>query len=248
MKSYEGIRVLVTGGASGIGAAVTSHLREQGADVVVLDRVQGDAAAAWFVPCDLADPERVPVAVNEAATILGGIDVLINNAGIGAIGNVAEATEDEWSLLWSVNVVAIARVTKAALPFLTDSANAAIVNTASVVASVGVSKRAVYAATKGAVVSLTYAMAADFADLGIRVNAVSPGTADTPWVDRLLDAASDPVAERSALESRQPNGRLVSAEEVALAIAYLAHPSAASTNGTVVVVDGGMERLRLPPR
>jgi NAD(P)-dependent dehydrogenase (short-subunit alcohol dehydrogenase family) len=247
MKSFEGVRVVVTGGASGIGAAVTSHLRDQGADVVVLDRAPGDADLARFVLADLSITEQVTVAIDEAARMMGGIDVLINNAGIGAIGDVTEATEEEWANLWSVNVVGLARTTTAALPYLKASSNGAIVNTASIVATIGVPKRAVYAATKGAVVSLTYAMAADFAQFGIRVNAVAPGTADTPWVGRLLDAAVDPQAERSALEARQPSGRLVRADEVALAIAYLAHPSSASTNGTVLFVDGGMERLRIPP-
>jgi NAD(P)-dependent dehydrogenase (short-subunit alcohol dehydrogenase family) len=248
MKSFEEIRVVVTGGASGIGAAVTSHLREQGADVVVLDRAPRDADPTRFVLADVSVADQVPVAINEAARMMGGIDVLVNNAGIGAIGDVTEATENEWTNLWSVNVVGLARTTKAALPYLKASSNAAIVNTASIVAAIGVPKRAVYAATKGAVVSLTYAMAADFAEFGIRVNAVAPGTADTPWVGRLLDAASNPRAERSALEARQPSGRLIRADEVALAIAYLAHPSSTSTNGTVLFVDGGMERLRIPPK
>jgi NAD(P)-dependent dehydrogenase (short-subunit alcohol dehydrogenase family) len=246
MTLFEGVRAVVTGGASGIGAAVTSHLRSQGGDVVVLDRAPGDADPAHFVLADLSIAEQVTVAIDEAARIMGGIDVLINNAGIGATGDVTEATEDEWTTLWSVNVVGLARTTKAALPYLKASSHAAIVNTASIVAAIGVPKRAVYAATKGAVVSLTYAMAADFAEFGIRVNAVAPGTADTPWVGRLLDAANDPEAERSALEARQPSGRLVRADEVAFAIAYLAHPSSASTNGTVLFVDGGMERLRIP--
>jgi 2-keto-3-deoxy-L-fuconate dehydrogenase len=94
--------------------------------------------------------------------------------------------------------------------------------------------------------SLTLAMAADFVKQGIRVNCVNPGTADTPWVARLLAAASDPVAERKALEARQPMGRLVSADEVANAILYLASPQQSSTTGTVLAVDGGMDGLRLP--
>jgi 2-keto-3-deoxy-L-fuconate dehydrogenase len=248
MKTFEAVRVVVTGGASGIGAAVTTHLRNLGADVTVLDRAPGDADPTRLVIADISKAEQVAAAIDEAARLMGGIDVLINNAGIGAIGDVAEATEDEWANLWSVNVVGLARSTKAALPYLKQSANAAIVNTASIVATIGVPKRAVYAATKGAVVSLTYAMAADFAPFGIRVNAVAPGTADTPWVGRLLDAAADPKSERSALEARQPSGRLVSADEVAHAIAYLAHPSSGSTNGTVLFVDGGMERLRIPAK
>jgi NAD(P)-dependent dehydrogenase (short-subunit alcohol dehydrogenase family) len=102
-------------------------------------------------------------------------------------------------------------------------------------------------ATKGAVYSLTLAMAADHVREGIRVNCVNPGTVDTPWVGRLLDAAPDPTAERAALEARQPTGRLVTAAEVAGAIAYLAGPLSGSTTGTALAVDGGMQGLRLRP-
>jgi 2-keto-3-deoxy-L-fuconate dehydrogenase len=140
-------------------------------------------------------------------------------------------------------VVGMARVARAALPYLRESGNAAIVNTSSVAATAGLPQRALYSATKGAVLSLTLAMAADHVREGIRVNAVAPGTADTPWVGRLLDAAADPAAERAALEARQPMGRLISAEEVAEAIVYLA--TATGTTGTILPVDGGMQGLRL---
>jgi 2-keto-3-deoxy-L-fuconate dehydrogenase len=113
---------------------------------------------------------------------------------------------------------------------------------------VGLPQRALYSASKGAVAALTMAMAADHVHDGIRVNAVVPGTADTPWVGRLLDAADDPAAARAALVARQPLGRLVSAGEVAHAIAYLASPVSASTTGTLLPVDGGVIGVRVPPR
>jgi NAD(P)-dependent dehydrogenase (short-subunit alcohol dehydrogenase family) len=147
-----------------------------------------------------------------------------------------------------VNVIGSARVSRAAWPHLVASDRAAIVNTASIAASAGLPQRAVYSASKGAVLALTRAMAADGIADGIRVNAVSPGTADTPWIGRLLSAAADPDAERRALAARQPHGRLVAATEIADAVLYLASPRSGSTTGTDLAVDGGMSGLRLRPR
>ena len=233
-------RAIVTGGASGIGAAVVSQLRERGFDVVVLDRDPSDG-----VVVDVTDAAGVDAAVQEAAERLGGIDVVINNAGVGAAGTVADNSDEEWHRVFDINVVGMVRVSRAALPFLRESESAAIVNTCSVAATAGLPQRALYSATKGAVLSLTLAMAADHVREGIRVNCVAPGTADTPWIGRLLDAAADPDAERAALNARQPMGRLVTAEEVAQSIVYLATSTA--TTGTVLHVDGGMQGLRLRP-
>jgi NAD(P)-dependent dehydrogenase (short-subunit alcohol dehydrogenase family) len=158
---------------------------------------------------------------------------------------VARNDDAEWARVLDVNVTGMARVTRAALPHLRRSAHPAVVTMCSAVAFVGVRQRALYSASKGAVLGLTLAMAADFAAEGIRVNAVAPGTADTPWVARLLDAADDPEAAAAALRARQPLGRLVTAEEVALAVASLASPLAGSTTGAVLRVDGGMTSVRL---
>lgn len=231
-------RAIVTGGASGIGAAVVALLRSRGAQVVVLDRDPSDG-----IVVDVTDAAAVDAAVREAASRLGGIDVVVNNAGVGAQGTVADNDDEEWHRVYDINVVGMVRVSRAALPFLRESSDAAIVNTCSVAATAGLPQRALYSATKGAVLSLTLAMAADHVGEGIRVNCVAPGTADTPWIGRLLDAAEDPEAERAALNARQPMGRLVSAEEVAEAIVYLATSTA--TTGTVLHVDGGMQGLRL---
>ena len=141
----------------------------------------------------------------------------------------------------------LVRVTRACLPALRRSSSASIVNTCSVAATVGLPERALYSASKGAVAALTLAMAADHLHEGIRVNCVAPGTADTPWIGRLLDSSEDPQAERAALEARQPHGRLVTAEEVAAAIGYLAGSNAGSTTGTMLTVDGGLTTLKLRP-
>ncbi|MGY1775889.1 SDR family NAD(P)-dependent oxidoreductase [Geodermatophilus sp. SYSU D00804] len=246
MAEFDGLVAVVTGGGSGIGAATARLLQERGARVAVLDRATDAAPGGVLaVPCDVTDPAAVDAAVATVAEQLGGLDVLVNNAGIGATGHVGENDDAEWARVLDVNVTGIARVTRAALPHLRRSQHAAVVNTCSAVAFLGVRQRALYSASKGAVLALTLAMAADHVQEGIRVNAVAPGTADTPWVGRLLDAAEDPAAAAEALRARQPLGRLVTAEEVAHAIASLASPLAASTTGTVLRVDGGMTSLRV---
>ncbi|WP_125776617.1 SDR family NAD(P)-dependent oxidoreductase [Antribacter gilvus] len=246
--SLDGLAALVTGGASGLGAAVAQRLREAGAHVGVLD-LDPDAADPAFErrAADVSDRASVVAAVEGIAETFGRLDIVVNNAGIGAVGDVAANDDDEWARVLSVNVTGIARVAAAALPWLRRSPAAAVCNTSSIAATVGLPQRALYSASKGAVLSLTRAMAADHLREGIRVNAVNPGTADTPWVQRLLAQADDPGAERAALEARQPHGRLVSAREVAEAVLYLVGPQSGSTTGTYIEVDGGMAALRLRP-
>jgi NAD(P)-dependent dehydrogenase (short-subunit alcohol dehydrogenase family) len=242
-NDFDGLVAVITGGASGIGAAIADRLAAEGATIAVFDVAPSPAHPSFTV--DVSDDASVRAAIDAVAERFGGIDVVINNAGIGAQGTVEAATDEEWLRVLDVNVVGTARVTRAALPHLRRSAHAAVVNTCSAAATAGLPERAVYSASKGAILSLTRAMAADHLREGIRVNCVNPGTADTPWVGRLLDAAADPAAERAALEARQPHGRLVSPEEVADAVAYLAGPRAASTTGVALAVDGGMQHLRL---
>jgi 2-keto-3-deoxy-L-fuconate dehydrogenase len=247
-QEFDGLRAVITGGASGIGAATARLLLERGAAVAVLDLKPDDGPAGTIgVHCDVADTESVDAAIASAIDALGGIDILVNNAGVGAQGDISANPDAEWRRVLEINVLGITRVTRAALPSLRASAHAAIVNTSSIAATAGLPQRALYSASKGAVHALTLAMAADHLREGIRVNAVAPGTADTPWVGRLLDTAGDPAAERAALEARQPHGRLVTAEEIASAIAYLASPANGSTAGAILHVDGGMDSLRLRP-
>lgn len=246
MNDFDGLVAVVTGGASGIGAATARLLADRGARVAVLDLRTDDVPSDLLaVPCDVSDDESVRAAVATVVAHLAGIDVVIGNAGIGAVGDVTANDDDEWHRVLDVNVVGLVRLARATLPYLRESKAPAVVHTCSVVAHVGVKQRALYSATKGAVEALTLAMAADHVGEGIRVNAVSPGTADTPWVGRLLEAADDPDAAAAALRARQPMGRLVTADEVANAIAYLASPLSASTTGTVLSVDGGMRTLRV---
>ncbi|MET7847856.1 SDR family NAD(P)-dependent oxidoreductase [Streptomyces avermitilis] len=248
MTDFEGLKALVTGGASGIGRATAELLAARGAQVAVLDLDPSGVDKPLFGHrADVTDDSSVREAVAAAVTDLGGLDVLINNAGVGAQGTVEDNDDEQWHRVLDVNVLGIVRTTRAALPLLRSSAHAAIVNTCSIAATAGLPQRALYSASKGAVLALTLAMAADHVREGIRVNCVNPGTVDTPWVGRLLDAAPDPAAERAALEARQPTGRLVTAAEVAGAIAYLAGPLSGATTGTALAVDGGMQGLRLRP-
>jgi 2-keto-3-deoxy-L-fuconate dehydrogenase len=256
VSAFDGLRALVTGGASGIGLTTARLLAAQGARVAVLDRdplpdsesAAGPGIRLHGVQVDVSDDTAVQKAVAAAIEHLGQLDVLVNNAGIGAQGGVEDNPDDEWHRVLDVNVVGMVRVTRAALPALRKSSAAAIVNTSSIAATAGLPQRVLYSASKGAVSAMTRAMAADLLPDGIRVNAVNPGTADTPWIGRLLAKADDPEAERAALEARQPHGRLVSPQEIAAAIAYLASPAAGSVTGVAVAVDGGMEFLRLRPR
>jgi NAD(P)-dependent dehydrogenase (short-subunit alcohol dehydrogenase family) len=246
LSGLSGLKAVVTGGASGIGLATSRMLAEHGATVAVLDLDPSGAPEPLIaIRADLGDDASVRTAVAEAAERLGGLDILVNNAAIGAIGTVEDNPDEEWHRVLDVNVLGTVRTTRATLPYLRRSSHAAVVNTCSIGATAGLPQRALYCAGKGAVLSLTLAMAADHVREGIRVNCVNPGTADTPWVGRLLDAADDPAAERAALNARQPLGRLVTADEVAAAIVYLASPAAASVTGTALAVDGGMQGLRL---
>ncbi|HEX8132130.1 MAG TPA: SDR family oxidoreductase [Actinomycetes bacterium] len=246
---FQGLVAAVTGGGSGIGLATARLLADRGARVAVLDLDPAAADGEDLLPlvADVTDEGSVTAAVGAAVDRLDGLDVLVNNAGIGAVGTVEDNPYEEWRRVLDTNLLGAVRTSRAALPHLRRSASAAIVNTCSIAATAGLPNRALYSATKGALLSLTLAMAADHVREGIRVNCVAPGTVDTPWVRRLLQQAPDAQAELQALRARQPTGRLVSAEEVAAAIAYLASPLAAATVGSVLAVDGGMQGLRLRP-
>jgi 2-keto-3-deoxy-L-fuconate dehydrogenase len=245
--TYSGARVIVTGGASGIGLATARWFAERGAEVAVLDRDETSIEGIANYVVDVTDDDAVRKVVDLAIGNLEGLDTLVNNAGIGAQGTVEDNDDEEWKRVLDINLMGLVRVTRACLPALRQSANASIVNTCSVAVTVGLPERALYSASKGAVASLTLAMAADHLHEGIRVNCVSPGTTDTPWIARLLDRSKDPQGERAALSARQPHGRLVTGEEIAAAIGYLAGRNSGSTTGTTLVVDGGLTALRVRP-
>jgi NAD(P)-dependent dehydrogenase (short-subunit alcohol dehydrogenase family) len=245
VKDLTDLVALVTGGAAGIGLATATLMNTRGATVACLDLDPPTAQEPLVgLHCDVTDDDSVRTAVAEVVSRFGRLDIVVNNAGIGAVGTVATNPDDEWRHVFDVNVLGIARVSRAALPHLRRSPEAAIVNLCSIAATTGLPDRALYAASKGAVLALTLAMAADHIRDGIRVNCVNPGSVDTSWVDRLVAQAADPAETRRRLEERQPIGRLVSPREVAHSIAYLASPLSASTTGAALAVDGGSHSLR----
>jgi len=246
-KEFEGLTAIITGAGSGIGLEVAKGLTAKGAKVFGFDINQGEMSSyAIYIKCDIGDALSVTEAFNEFAKSSKSLDLLINNAGIGSLTTVEKETDEVWQKVLNVNVVGTARVSRLAIPLLRQSKHAAIVNTASVAAIDGIPNRAAYSASKGAILALTLAMATDHLPDGIRVNAVNPGTTDTPWVKRLLDQADDAKVAKIALEARQPMGRLVSPSEIANAIIFLASPVQASITGTSLNIDGGLHSLRIP--
>lgn len=227
--------IVVTGARGGIGTAITDAFTALGDTVIGLDLLDG---------FDVTDPQACADAAARVQAEHGALDVLCNNAGISAVGDVVTSTPDEWERVFAVNVFGAANMSRAFLPAMRTAGRGAIVNTCSVVASVGLVERAVYGASKGAVLALTKAMAVDEIDHGIRVNCVSPGTVWSPWVERLVETTPDPAAAEETLRRRQPLGRMVSCEEVAAAVVYLAAPTTFTT-GADFLLDGGITGVRV---
>lgn len=227
--------VVVTGAAGGIGSAIARRFTADGSTVVGLDLVDG---------FDVRDPHACDATASAIVERHGHIDVLCNNAGTSAVGDVVASTPEDWQRVFDVNVFGVANMSRAVVPHMRAAGRGTIVNTCSVVASVGLVERAVYGASKGAVLALTKAMAADEIAHGIRVNCVSPGTVASPWVERLVAETADPEASMDALRRRQPMGELVTVDAVADAVAYLAADTT-TTTGADVLLDGGITGVRL---
>ncbi len=240
-KEFSRSVVFITGGGAGIGKATAELFLDRGAAVSILDpSIENAANGCNAYPGSVTDDDAVRHAIEATAEKHGRIDILVNNAGISFYGPVQKGSLLDWHHVLDVNLLGVVRCTRSALPHLRASSHGAIINIASCLARSGLANRALYSATKGAVESLTRAMAADLIAEGIRVNCVSPGTVDTGFVRKLVEAAGQSATEFSA---RQATGRMVSPDEVAHAIAYLARPGAHSTVGTVLAVDGGFVSL-----
>ncbi len=250
MKLKDKIAV-ITGAGSGIGYEMATLFAREGASIVGADvdpdglaKTQTDVEAIGrpmrtFI-ADVTDPTAVEHLMAETMEAFGSIDILCNNAGIGHVGSVLEVTPEEWDRVMAVNVRGVWLGCKYAVPYMLAQGGGIIVNTASVAGQVGLPKRAVYSASKGAVIALTKQVAIEYVAENIRVNCVCPGTVETPWVQRLLAIEDDPAAAMENLRLRQPMGRLGQPDEVAKAALYLASDAAEFITGTELVIDGGL--------
>ena len=242
---------IVTGGGSGIGRATCLLFAEEGARVAVADKRKDNAEAvaaacrskgakAIAVEVDVARSADARRMIDETVKAFGRLDVLVNNAGYGIAGTVLDTDEQAWDDLMGVNVRGVFLCSKHAIPVMQAQGGGTIVNTASVVAAVGVRNRAAYVASKGAVAALTRAIAIDHVADGIRCNAIAPGTIDTPYFDEIMQKSSNPADSRKALEARQLLNRLGTPEEIAAGILFLASDESRFATGSILTVDGGM--------
>lgn len=245
---------IITGAASGIGRATAVRLAAGGYEIAGLDvdeaglaetvaTIEADGGMAIPYVTDVTNGQTVETVVDRIFDRSGEIAVLVNNAGIGIAARLADTSEEQWSQVMDVNVTGPFLMTRAVLPHMLAAGVGTIVNVASVAAVVGVRNRAAYTVSKHAVVGLTRSVAVDYADKGIRVNAICPGTVATEWIDKILAEAPDPDATRKAMAERQLDGRMGSPDEVAAGINFLVSPDARFVNGSVFVMDGGMSTI-----
>ena len=249
----KGRAALITGAGSGIGRATAELFAGEGAGVAILDRdgpaaesaasdISSTGAEAHPVVADVTSPEEIARAVDRAAGILGRLDIVYNNAGVGSSGSVTETTEEDWDRCFAVNVKGTYLTSRAAIPHIEAAGGGSIINQASVAALVGIQGFAAYCAAKGAVVSLTRAMAIDLAPLGIRVNALCPGTVYTPLMEPLMRERGGGSIERGleVTAAKYPIGRLGTPKEIAQAALFLASDDSGFVTGAAFTVDGGM--------
>lgn len=245
--ALKGRIAVVTGAASGIGQAIAETLLGLGVVVGALDcDVAGIPEGCAPLKADVRDQAAVTQAIAGFAEEHGRLDILVNNAGVSFVGTVEQGSEDDWMRVIDINLMGQMRVMRAALTYLRKSDAASVIAMSSCTATNGIPERALYSASKGAVQSMSIAMAADLVAEGIRMNCISPATVDTPFMTELANRAADPVAKRRAFNERQPIGRMVDPSELGLAVAYLASPLSGSTTGTTLILDGGMGTLRIP--
>ncbi len=241
--------VLITGGATGIGRATAHRFAEAGARVVITGRrgdlldAAADAIGGGVVarPFDVTDTDSVPRLLDDVESVIGPLDVLVHAAGTQTKREALDHTDDDWSEAFNVHVRALAALAGGVALRSRDRApvngGRAVVAIGSMAAHIGFRRVAAYTAAKGGVVALVRSLAVEWAPLGLRVNAVTPGWIETPMTDRAFEA--DP-AHRQRIVARTPLGRIGDPDDIALAALYLASPAARFVTGTELVVDGGV--------
>ena len=248
----DGKAALVTGGASGIGAAIARAFVEQGARVVIadLDEARGTAlaselgASARFQHLNVTDAESCRAATIACRDTFGKLDVLVNCAGIGLVGNVQETQQADWDKLLAVNVTGVFLCSQAGVNVMLEQqpAGGVVINIASVAAHVGLERRFAYSATKGAVLAMTKQLAMDYVQRGIRCNAISPGTVLSPFVEGYVERFHKDTRDETLaqLHARQPIGRMGKPEEIADLAVYIASDAARFMTGSDILIDGGL--------
>lgn len=257
MSALADQTAIVTGGASGIGRAICHRFAEEGANVAILDvdteaaedtvdEIEPDGGEVAFFECDVSETNDVQVAFKDVIAAFDGIDVLINNAGVAHVGTVEETTEDDLDRVYEVNVKGVYNCLKAGVRAMKDDEGGAIVNIASVASHVGIPDRFAYSMSKGAVLTMTYSVACDYVNEGIRCNCVSPARIHTPFVDGFLEenypGEEDEMFEQ--LSQTQPIGRMGEPEEVAELCLFLCSDKAEFITGSNVPIDGGFVTLK----
>jgi NAD(P)-dependent dehydrogenase (short-subunit alcohol dehydrogenase family) len=250
MNTLKGKRVIVTGGASGIGRATVQLFAREGAEVAIVDindldgqaltrEIQADGGKAIFIHCDVTSAEDCKQALQTTVDELGGLDILFNNAGAIRRADVVETSEDEWDQVMAVNVKSVFLMSKYAVPVMAEAGGGVIINSGSGWGLKGGGKAVSYCASKGAVVNMTRAMAIDHGPQNIRVNCVCPGDTDTPMLRGEADELGQSEDSFMAEAADRPLGRFGEPIEVAQAVLYLASDAASYVTGAALVVDGG---------
>ena len=250
MKRFANKKVFISGGATGIGEAAVLLFAQQGAIVTIFDRdiengekclqkVLDGGGRGIFISGNLIYPEEIEKAIDQSLKTYGGIDILINNAGVESPYSVHEMPIEEWDRVMAVNLRGMYLMAKAVIPIMKKSGGGAIVNTASISGLLGWPISAAYCASKGGVIQLTKQMAVDYAQDNIRVNCIAPGTTLTPLIERIFQQESEPEKAKQQISQMHPLGRFAQPEEIAQAILFLASEDASFITGAALPDDGG---------
>lgn len=249
MFDFKNMTVIVTGSGAGMGREAAKLFAAYGANVVVNSRsktcedareeIEAAGGSVLSVQADVGTMAGCEAIINKAVEKFGRIDVLVNAAGMVVDGSVETANIEDWDRSMDVNVKSVFLLSRLAMPYLRET-KGSIVNVASVAAIKGLKNRAIYSATKGAMIALSQSMAAEYVSEGIRINCVSPGTVLSPSLQGRIDRTDDPVQAMQNFVSRQPLGRLGTSDEVAKAIVFAAAQGIGFMTGSNIVVDGGM--------